>query len=113
MRRVVQLNESYQDGGAHLYLGVLATLLPPALGGKAEEGRKHFECAVALSRGKNLMAKVAYARHYARLIFDRPLHDQLLKEVLKSNPDVPGYRLMNTLAQQQARELLDTADDYF
>ncbi len=113
MERVVELDEAYQDGAAHLYLGVLATLLPPALGGKPEVGKQHFERALEISKNKNLMVKVLYARHYARLVFDRELHDRLLNEVLKARPDVPGYTLGNTLAQQQARELLDSSEDYF
>jgi len=113
MQRVAELDEFYQDGSAHLYLGVLTTLLPPALGGKPDVGQKHFERAIEISGGKNLMMKVAYARQYARLIFDRELHDRLLGEVLKADPDAPGYVLSNTLAQQQAKELLESAEDYF
>lgn len=113
MQRVIELHESYQDGAAHLYLGVLSTLLPPALGGKPEVGRQHFERAMALSNNKNLMVKVMYAQHYARLVFDRELHDRLLQEVLTAEPEVPGYALSNTLAQQKAQELLDSAQDYF
>ena len=113
MERVVELDDAYQDGAAHLYLGVLATLLPPALGGKPDVGKQHFERALEISKNKNLMVKVLYARHYARLVFDRELHDRLLNAVLKANPDVPGYTLGNTLAQQQARELLKSGEDYF
>ncbi len=113
MERLVELDEYYQDGGAHLYLGALTTFLPPALGGKPDIGRRHFERAIEISGGRNLMIKVMYAREYARLIFDRELHDQLLQEVLKATPDVPGYVLSNTLARQQAEELLDSAEDYF
>lgn len=113
MARLVELDESYQDGGAHLYLGALATFLPPALGGKPDVGRKHFERAIEISGGKNLMIKVMFARQYARLVFDRELHDRLLREVSNADPDVSGYVLSNTLAQQQAKELLDSAEDYF
>ena len=113
MARVVELDEAYQDGAAHLYLGVLATLLPPALGGKPDVAKQHFERALEISKDKNLMVKVLYARHYARLVFDRELHDRLLNAVLKANPDVPGYTLGNTLAQKQARELLKSSEDYF
>jgi hypothetical protein len=113
MKRVVQLDESYKDGAAHLYLGVLSTLLPPALGGRPDVGKRHFERALELSENKNLMVKVLYARHYARLVFDRELHDRLLNEVLKAKTDVPGYTFGNTLAQRQARELLKSGEDYF
>jgi len=113
MQRVVALNEAYENGGAHMYLGVLATLIPPGMGGKPDVGREHFERAIALSNGKNLMAKVLFARHYARLVFDRELHDKLIKEVLAADPKEPGLTLVNTLAQQQAKQLAASADDYF
>ncbi len=54
-----------------------------------------------------------FARYYARTLYDRELHDQLLREVLTADPVQPGYTLFNTLAQAQAEELLESADDYF
>jgi hypothetical protein len=113
MKRVVELDEFYQDGQAHLYLGVLATFLPPALGGKPDVGKRHFERALEISKDKNLMVKVLYAQHYARLVFDQKLHDRLLNEVLEAKTDVPGYTLSNTLAKKRARELLKSGKDYF
>ena len=113
MQRIVELDEFYQDGAAHMYLGILASFLPPALGGKLDVGRQHFKRALEISGRKNLMIKVVYASQYARLAFDRDLHNRLLHEVLTAEPDVPGYALGNTLAQKKARELLDSADDYF
>ena len=113
MLKVVLLDESYKEGAAFLYLGSLASFLPPALGGKPEQGKVYFERAIELSQGKNLMAKVMFAKLYARMIFNQDLHDRLLKEVLDTNPVVPGYTLVNTYAQKQARQLLESAEDYF
>ena len=113
MQRIVVLDENYQQGSAHLYLGVLATLVPPAMGGRPEEGQAHFERAIALSEGRNLMAKTLYARHYARMMFEKALHDRLLNEVLNSNPRYPDLTLNNILAQQLAEQLLADTDDYF
>ena len=113
MQRVVELDENYSHGEAHLYLGVFATLLPPALGGKPEEGRIHFERAIELSAGRDLMAKVEYARRYARTTYDRPLHDRLLQEVIDADAVEPGLTLSNMLAKRQARDLLASADGYF
>lgn len=113
MRRVVELDETYDHGGAHLYLGYLSTLLPPALGGKPERARMHFERAFELSGRRNLAAKVMLAERYARIVFDRPLHDRLLQEVLAADPRAPELTLGNTLAQHQARKLLASADAYF
>lgn len=113
LKTVVRLDEPYRDGVSHLYLGGLATLLPPALGGKPETGRAHFERAILLSNDKNLFAKVVFAERYGRLVFDRQLHDRLLQEVIDADPVVSGYTLMNVIAQEQARKLLASADDYF
>ncbi len=113
LQRVVALDESYEHGSAHLYLGVLATLLPQALGGQPEVGRQHFELAIELSGGRNLMAKVLFAQNYAMLVFDRELHDELLNQVLGANPVARDLTLSNTLAQELASELLQGADDYF
>ncbi len=113
MLQVTRLDDTYKDGAAYLYLGTLATFLPPALGGRPEEGRAYFEKAIRLSGGRNLMAKVMYAKLYAKMMFDRPLHDRLLTEVLKTDPEMPGYTLINTYAQMQARQLMAGADDYF
>ncbi len=113
LERVVELQEDYKEGEAHLYLGVLATQLPPSLGGKPEQGRAHFERAIELSQGHNLMAKVLYAQQYARMLYKRELHDKILNEVMTAKTEYPGLTLANTLAKQQAKTLLETADDYF
>ncbi|MCR9277807.1 MAG: TRAP transporter TatT component family protein [Pseudomonadaceae bacterium] len=113
MARVAELDETYDNGGPHLYQGVFETLLPPAMGGRPQKGREHFERAIAISDGRHLIAKVYFARQYARLVFDRELHDELLNEVLSADVNAPDLTLTNTIAQQQARELLETADEYF
>jgi hypothetical protein len=113
MERVVKLNEGYDHGNAHLYLGVLATQLPPDLGGRPDEGREYFERAIKISEGHNLIAQVLYARQYARLVFDRELHDRLLNDVMSAPTDAEGLTLSNTLAKQEAERLLATANDYF
>lgn len=113
LERAVALDEKYRNGYAHLYLGVIGTLLPPALGGKPEEGRVHFERALTLTRGRDLLIKVEYARRYARLVYNRPLHDRLLNEVLAAPVTVRGLTLSNTLAQREAKVLLSSADKYF
>ena len=113
MQQIVELNGDYEQGAAHTYLGVLASLRPPGLGGKPEQGRKHFERSIEISQGYNLMSKVLFARHYARLVYNRALHDTLLNEVLNAQTTRPGLTLINTLAKREAKELLRSADEYF
>jgi hypothetical protein len=113
MERVLALDEAHADGQAHFYLGVMMTLTPPALGGRPEQGRAHLERAWDLSGGRNLAARVELAGRYARLAFDRTLHDRLLREVLAADPHAPGFTLANVLAQARARTLLAGAPAYF
>lgn len=113
LRRLYEMDDDGQKANVNLYLGVLNTLRPPALGGDPELGREYFERAMALTGERDLSIKVEYARGYARMVYDRELHDRLLTEVLASDPHAPSMTLLNVLAQQQAHELLASADEYF
>jgi hypothetical protein len=113
LERALALDETYEHGAVHGYLGILNALRPPALGGRPEVAREHFERAIELSGGRDLSIKVEYARRYARLIFDQELHDRLLNEVLAAPVDAPGYTLFNVLAKQEAATLLATSKEYF
>ena len=113
LERVIELDETYEGGGPHLYMGGLETVLPASMGGRPEKGRDHFERALVLSDGEFLMTRVIYAEQYARLVFDKALHDRLLNEVLAADPVVEGMTLTNRIAQERARELLADSDDYF
>ena len=113
MQRVVDLDPAWDNGNAQLYMAVLNAFLPAAMGGKPDLAREYFEQAIALSEGKNLMAKTLYARYYARMVFDRELHDNLLNEVLSATAASPGMTLINTLAQEQAQQLLNESEEFF
>jgi len=113
MQRVLALDEDYQNGGAYLYLGVLETVLPATLGGKPELARAYFDRVLVITNGRNLMAKVLYAERYARPLLNRELHDRLLQEVLEQDPQEPGLTLMNVIAQQKAKLLLESGNDFF
>ena len=110
-QHVVDRYPAFENGRTQLYLAIIRTQLSPAQGGKPEVGRYHFERAISYSEGRDLMMKVEFARRYARLVFDRELHDRLLNEVIAADPNQPGLTLSNTLAQKQARVLL--AEEYF
>jgi hypothetical protein len=113
LERALALDETYQQGALHGYLGILNALRPPALGGRPDVAQQHFERALELSGGRDLSIKVEYAKRYARLIFDQELHDRLLTEVVNSPVEVRGFTLFNVLAQQEAERLLATSKEYF
>lgn len=113
IQRVLDIDETVNNGNAHLYMAVMESLLPPTLGGKPDLAKKHFDRAIEISQGHNLMAKVLYAEKYARMLFDRKLHDELLQQVIDADAGPEDQLLVNTLAKQKAAELLLEADDYF
>lgn len=101
------------NGSVFTYMGILLTLRPPALGGEPERAREYFERAIEMSEGKDLSAKVEFARGYAKLLYERELHDRLLNEVVAADPYQDGFTLSNVMAQEDAAALLAEADDYF
>ncbi|MEZ5464468.1 MAG: TRAP transporter TatT component family protein [Lysobacteraceae bacterium] len=113
LQRVAELRPALDNGMPWVYLGVLNSLRPAAVGGEPEKGRAAFEKAVDLSDGRNLMAKTLFAEFYARLVFEQALHDRLLNEVIETDPESPGLTLSNVLAQDRAKELLAGSQDYF
>jgi hypothetical protein len=101
------------NSSAYTYMGILLTLRPPAAGGEPERAREYFQKAIALTDGKDLGAKVEFARNYAKKLYEREMHDRLLNEVMAADPYQDGFTLSNVLAQEEAAALLAEADDYF
>ncbi|OQX83069.1 hypothetical protein B6D60_11105 [candidate division KSB1 bacterium 4484_87] len=54
MERVIELDDSYFFGGAHLFLGTLLAVRPPILGGDMKKAKAHFDRCFELSQGKFL-----------------------------------------------------------
>ncbi len=113
MNHVITVQGEYKQGEAYLYSAIMESIVPPALGGKPDLAKRNFEKALQLSEHKNLMVYVLYAKHYARMMFDRDLHDKLLNKVKNAQAAQDKLTLSNTLAQQMATKLLESADDYF
>jgi hypothetical protein len=101
------------NSSVYTFMGTMHTLRPPSLGGEPELAREFFERAIAESGGHDLGAKVAYAKGYAKLLYERELHDRLLNEVLEADPNQNGFVLTNVMAQKEAAALLAEADDFF
>jgi hypothetical protein len=114
MERVIELDETVNHGGAHLFIGLYKSAKPEALGGEPEEARRHFERALEISKGDFLMAYVYYAENYARKTFQRELFVSLLERALETPADrVPELTLINTIAHERAKELLSHVEEYF
>ncbi|MBW2146090.1 MAG: TRAP transporter TatT component family protein [Deltaproteobacteria bacterium] len=114
MERVLELDEGFYYGGAHLFMGIWFASRPQMYGGGLEKARQHFLKAVDLGRGKFLMAYVYYADHYARRFLDKDLFISTLNKVLDAPVDIsPELTLLNAVAKKRAKELLTHANEYF
>ena len=107
MARLLELDDTVEQGSTHLFFGTLYGSKPQMIGGDPERSRFHFERALEISDRSFLMAQVLFAATYARMAFDQELHDGLLEEVLAFDLDqAPDNRLSNQIAKRRARELL-------
>jgi hypothetical protein len=113
MLRVLELDESYYYGGAHIFLGSYYGSRPQVFGGQPETSRQHFEKALMLNERRFLLTQVAYAETYARTIFDRELYLKLLTEVLQQPLTDSVMASSNKLAKVMAEKLVARVDEFF
>lgn len=114
MQRVLEIDEGFYYGGAHLFMGIWFASRPKIAGGDLKKAQKHFLRAIELGNGKFLMAYVYYANSYARQALDKDLFLSALRTVLETPADTsPELVLLNTVAKRKADELLGRAEEYF
>jgi predicted anti-sigma-YlaC factor YlaD len=113
VRRALALDESFNRGALHEVM-ISIEAVPEAMGGSRARARQHFERAVALSEGAAAGPYVSFARSVLVPEQRRDEFVEHLQRALDVDVDaLPALRLPNILAQQQARFLLDHADDLF
>jgi hypothetical protein len=120
LERVVELDEHGADAKPnqkalpHIALGMMHSALSPAMGGKPELAKQHFDKALAITGGRFLLAKVLMAKRYAVGKQDRALFRKLLVEVLQTDPAIwPEQRLANEIAHRRARRYLKREKEWF
>ena len=114
MERVIELDDSYFFGGAHLFLGTLLAVRPPILGGDMKKAKAHFDRCFELSQGKFLLPSIYFARYYLTREFDEVQFRETLQKVLDAPADLfPEQNLPNAIAKKKARLLLEKAEEYF
>jgi hypothetical protein len=114
MKKVLELDEGYYYGGAHIFMGILKGSKPKMAGGNLDLAREHFLKAIELGHGEFLMTYIYYADYYAKKAFDRDVYNSSLETVLKTPAKInPDLTLLNTVAHTKAKLMLSEADDYF
>jgi hypothetical protein len=114
MQRVLELDDTYYYGGAHIFFGVYYGSRPPMLGGDFVRSAAHFGKARALTQGKLLIVDLLQAQYLARQELDRKQFHERLTAVVNAPTDIyPEMALANAVAQRKARQLLTKEDEWF
>lgn len=112
--KIYELDDAYYYGAPHLFYGIYYSILPETIGGNKTKAKEEFDKAVEIAGDTLLATKVAYAQYYLKEMYDEEGFVEVLNEVI--NVDIekhPEMRLLNTLSQKQAKELLEKKDELF
>jgi hypothetical protein len=108
-----ELDEHYENAGALVLLGGFDAAYPEPLGGNWKRGRAYFERALALSRRRDHLQLINFARTYAVSAQDRSLFIALMSEVLGAGDQGNDVRLSNKVARRRAERYLAHVDELF
>jgi hypothetical protein len=103
LERVIELDDSFDGGMAHLALGSWYARSADA---DLEKARKHFDRAAQINKGKLLISQVLFARTYYCVKGDKVSYTRFLNDVVGAGDPMPEQRLINVVAQRRARRYL-------
>ncbi len=113
LERSVELDPTYADAGG---LGILASveaMFPQLFGGDLSKAKALFERAITISKRRNHLILLGYAKNYAVNAQDRALFIQLVNEVLEAPDQGSDIRLSNKVARHRAERYIQHVDDWF
>ncbi len=114
MQRVLELDETFYYGGAHMYFGVYYGSRAEMLGGNFKKSRQHFDRARQITDDKLLMPDLLQAQYLARQTFDQDDFHQRLTKVIDAPEDLyPELTLLNQIAKRKAAILLSKEQQWF
>lgn len=114
MQRVIELEDTFYYGGAHMYFGVYYGSRSPILGGNFEKSRQHFDRAREITSNKLLIPDLLQAQYLARQQQDqKDFHDRLTAIVNAPDDLMPELGLQNQIAKRKAALLLKKESEWF
>ncbi|HEX5674991.1 MAG TPA: TRAP transporter TatT component family protein, partial [Azonexus sp.] len=114
MQRVLDLDETYYYGSAHVFFGVYYGGRAPMFGGDYARAARHFDQAASIGQNQLQWVEVYRARYLLRQMGQREAFHATLSRVLDApaSPD-PELHLANVLAKKEAASLLAQEGDLF
>lgn len=115
MKWVLEKDQGFYYSGPLWFFGSYYASIPPLIGGDIKKSQDYFQRALENDGNNFLWGKLLFARHYAVQALDRNSFETALTQIINASPcDLPEeLRLLNTIAQIRAHELLKKMDDYF
>lgn len=114
MQRVLELDESFYHGGAHMYFGVYYGGRAPMFGGDFKKAEYHFNRAREITNGKLLVADLLQAQYLSRQKFDRKDFHERINKILEAPDDLyPELGLLNQITKRKAQMLLTREEKWF
>ena len=114
MRRVLELDETFYFGSAHLFYAVYYGDRSLAIGGDPEKAKEHIDKVDEINSGKFLMSRFYLARYYAYPKLDVELYKNSLQAVLDAPNDIyPGQEAATSIAKARAKRWLSQTDVLF
>lgn len=112
--KVLELDETFDDGAAHEFFISYDGGRSEAMGGSEKRAREHFAKAIEISKGKKAGPYISLATSVSISKQDIAEFKSLLNKALEINPDeYPKNRLANIIMQKRARWLLNNISDFF
>ncbi len=113
MRFVLERDESFYHGGAHLFFTGYYGIRPKMLGGDPEKASSHIERHLELSGNMFMMGEYLKVKFVALPALNEELARSGLEKILAFDLDLaPEFRLPNRIAQEKAKHLLANLSDY-
>lgn len=114
MQRVLELDESFYYGGAHIYFGVYYGARAPVLGGDFKKSQQHFDRAREINHNKLLIVDLLQAQYLSRQMFDQKDFHHRLQGIIDAPEDLyPKLTLLNQIAKRKAKLLLKNESRWF
>ncbi len=114
MQRVLELDDTFYYGSAHMYFGVYFGARPPMFGGDFAKSKSHFDRAREINHDKLLIVDLLQAQYLSRQMFDQQDFHHRLTKIVEAPEDLyPELTLLNQIAKRKARLLLDREAQWF
>ncbi len=114
MQRVLELDDTFYFGGAHMYFGVYYGSRAPLLGGNFAKSQQQFDRAREITNSKLLIVDLLQAQYLARQQQDQEyFHDHLTAIINAPDDLMPEVALQNQIAKRKAALLLKKESEWF